>query len=371
MKVLVTGGSGFVGSILCPMLAEAGHEVTILDRMWFGAHTEGARHICYGDIRNPEHLRKHMQGRDAVIHLACLSNDESCDADRQVSEEINFTSFPPMVKLAKELGVQRFIYASTSAVYGPSPTPRKETDPLNPMFSYAKWKAACEPILLEQASNDFICTVLRPAALMGYAPRMRLDLAVNILTNWAVNKGRIEVWGGEQMRSTLHVWDMARAYLQLLDAPAEQINGEVFNVGGYNYSLSELGRIIASEFEADLEYKAARDDRSYQLDSSKWSSTFEWYPRSFVEFAALEMADAHRQGRIPEPFDNSIYYNAKHLASLDLSYTPPKAGEADLLALTTHPIASRIPGGSAPPPSDPVEREKWYDRWRQVGGLPR
>lgn len=345
MKVLVTGGAGYVGSVLCPMLAEAGHEVTILDRMWFGAHVSGARYICYGDIRNPEHLRRHMVGRDAVIHLACLSNDESCDADRKVSEAINFTCFEPMVKLAKELGVKRFIYASTSAVYGPSPTPRVETDPLNPMFSYAKWKAACEPILLEHASPDFVCTVVRPAALMGYAPRMRLDLAVNILTNWAVNKERLEVWGGEQMRSTLHVTDMARAYVNLLRMSPGPINGEIFNVGGENFSLAELGAIIEKQTGCSVETKDARDDRSYQLDSSKWRALF-GKPANTVKRAVEGMAVAHKFGHIPEPWTRSEYYNAKHLATKDLSYTAP-VGEADLLGLTVHPLSARIPGTAA------------------------
>ncbi len=306
MNVLVTGGAGYVGCVLVPKLLEAGHTVTVYDLMLFGNHlpkhpklTVIKGDICTGDVP--------FSGQDAVIHLACLSNDASVEANLERSKAVNLDSCAPLVKAAKDSGVKRFIYASTSAVYGPSDTPRKEDDPLFPMFPYAKWKAECEPIVLQESSPDFVCTVVRPAALSGYSPRMRLDLTVNLMTNHAYHKGKVTVFGGNQYRSNLHVEDMADAYLKLLMA-SDAVGGEVFNVGGMNATVQEIAERVAGAFPCPVEVKPERgphDRASYQLDSSKLGGLGGWP----IQYSVYELIASFDEGKIPNP-DDPIYYNA-------------------------------------------------------------
>ena len=209
--VLVTGGAGYVGAVLCPKLIEAGYRVRVLDTCWYGTDVldsiaeDPNFELMVGDIRVFETVRAAVEGCTDAIHLACISNDPSYDLDPTLGEGVNFTAFEPLVRAAKEAGVRRFIYASSSSVYGVKEEPKVTEDlALEPLSDYSKFKAECEPILLDYASADFTVTILRPATVCGYSPRQRLDVVVNILTNYAINRGVIRVFGGDQYRPNLH-----------------------------------------------------------------------------------------------------------------------------------------------------------------------
>ena len=233
-KVLVTGGAGYVGSILVPKLLESDYEVNVIDLMIYGETLK--KHpklkIFKGDIRDNDLVKKSLQKCNAVIHLACISNDPSFELDKSLGKSINLSAFSPLVENSKKAGIKRFIYASSSSVYGVKKEPNvNEEMSLEPLTDYSKFKADCEKILLKSKSDDFEVVVVRPATVCGYSPRQRLDLVVNILTNLAYHKKKISVFGGDQLRPNIHIEDMCRAYLKILEAPKKLINGEIFNVG--------------------------------------------------------------------------------------------------------------------------------------------
>ncbi len=237
-KVLLVGGAGYVGTVLTMRLLKAGYPVRVYDLFIYGEQVFDAvkghpnLELIKGDVRDAAAVRAAVAGCDALIHLACISNDPSVELDPELSKTINFESFGPLVKTAKAGGVRRFIFASSGSVYGVSDQPNVTEDhPLVPVSLYNKYKAMCEPVLLEQQAPDFTTVVIRPATINGYSPRQRLDLTVNILTNHAVNAGKITVFGGKQMRPNLHIEDMVDLYLQLLEEPDQRIAGEIFNAG--------------------------------------------------------------------------------------------------------------------------------------------
>ncbi len=359
MRILVTGGAGFVGSVLTPQLLQAGHHVTVYDLLLFGNHLPNHPNLAVvrGDICDLEGIRQAAQDQEAVIHLACLSNDASVEANIERSKAVNLDSCAPLVTAAKQAGVRRFIYASTSAVYGPSDSPRKEDDPLYPMFPYAKWKAECEPIVLQESSPDFVCTVVRPAALSGYSPRLRLDLTVNILTNHAYHKGKITVFNGSQYRSNLHVADMAAAYVRLLAAdPA--IGGEIFNVGTENATVGEIADRVAGIIPATIESKPSRgphDEASYRLDCFKWADRIYAGPGLDIAGSVMELQRAFASHLVSNP-DDPVYFNAPLRGGFTKQGTniigPTGIPEADLSQVTTHPITERV-GGWAAHANDP------------------
>ena len=218
-KVLVTGGGGYVGSSLIPKLLEANFEINVLDLMIYGETLpkNPKLKIFKGDLRNIELVRKSLKGCDAVIHLACISNDPSFELDKKLGKEINLDAFRPLVEEAKKAGIKRFIYASSSSVYGLKKEKNvNEEMSLEPLTDYSRFKADCEKILKEYKSENFITTIIRPATVCGFSPRQRLDLVVNILTNLAYNNRQITIFGGPQMRPNIHIEDMTDLYLTLL-----------------------------------------------------------------------------------------------------------------------------------------------------------
>src|SRR3989475_3244934 len=236
--VLVTGGAGYVGAVLVPKLLAAGHKVTVVDLYIFGDHVldavkghPGLRQVK-GDIRDRGLLERELAGVDAVIHLACISNDPSFELNPALGKAINYDAFLPLVQISKDQGVRRFVYASSSSVYGIKDEENvTEELSLTPLTDYSKYKALCEEVLLQAQAPGFTTLVLRPATVCGYSPRLRLDLTVNILTNHAVNNRRITVFGGQQMRPNIHIDDVTDLYVQSLQWPDAAIDGGVFNAG--------------------------------------------------------------------------------------------------------------------------------------------
>lgn len=326
-RVVVTGGSGYVGNALVPALLAKGYHITVYDTLWFGCNLEPHENllIYMGDIRDTAKLAAAFHGVDAVLHLACISNDPSFELDESLSRTINFECFEPMVIAAKAAGVKRFIYCSTSSVYGISDAPDVTEDhPLVPITLYNTYKGQCEPLLFRHQSPGFTCAVLRPSTICGYSRRQRLDLAVNILTNLAVNKGIITVYGGEQMRPNLHIQDMVDAYLLMLDAPAEKIAGETFNVGASNVSISRLAEIVrdvvAAEFPErpapTIETTASVDPRSYQVNSDKIKRVLGFTPKRTVEDAVRNLCDAFKLGLLPDSLTDDRFFNVKRMRSI-------------------------------------------------------
>jgi nucleoside-diphosphate-sugar epimerase len=326
-NVLVTGGSGYVGHVLTPRLLSLGYKVTVIDKLWYGARMPNNPNlrIVDGDIRDTALMAELLKGQDAVLHLACISNDASFELDEKLSETVNFDCFEPMVIAAKKAGVKRFVYCSSSSVYGVSNSPDvTEEHPLLPLTLYNKFKGMCEPLLWKYKSDDFVCTVIRPATLCGYSPRTRLDLSVNILTNHAVNKGKITVFGGDQMRPNLHIEDMVDAYVMMLEAPAEKIQGEVFNIAFQNHSIADIAKIVKKVVEqempelGDIEIitTPSNDNRSYHVNSDKVRRVLGFEPKRNLEDAVRDLARAFKNHLMPNSFDDDWYYNVRTMKKI-------------------------------------------------------
>lgn len=328
-KVFIPGGAGFVGCLLVPQLLNAGYEVTVFDIMYFG--TDGLPDhpnltLIKGDIRDPKAYANAVAGHDAVVSLGCISNDASFELDEELSTSTNLHAFEPMVAAAKEAGVKRFIYCSSSSVYGVSDQPNVTEDhPLVPLTLYNEYKGKCEPILFKYMSDEFECVTLRPATVCGYSPRTRLDVSVNILTNLAVNNGRITVFGGDQMRPNLHIQDMCDLYQLVLELPGEKIQGETFNAGYQNMTINEIAatvkRVVMEEFPDKPEIEIVRtpsdDNRSYHINSDKIKDRIGFMPKHSVEDAVRDLCKAFRDGRLPGSLEDDIYFNVRRLKRLN------------------------------------------------------
>jgi nucleoside-diphosphate-sugar epimerase len=328
-KVLVTGGAGYCGARLVPQLLERGYKVTVYDIMFFGnaflpRHHPNLR-IVDGDVRDTAKFAATVAGHDAVVHLACISNDASFELDEELSTTINLNAFEPMVVAAKKAGVKRFVYASSSSVYGVSDQPDVTEDhPLVPLTLYNKYKGMCEPLLKKHTDAGFTGVIFRPATVCGYSPRQRLDLSVNILTNHAVNAGKITVFGGSQLRPNLHIQDYCDAVQLFLTAPADKVQNETFNVGFQNMSLMEIAelvqRVVAAEVpnrgKVDIVTTPTDDIRSYHINSDKVARVLGYAPRHTIEDAVRELCKAFVANKLPNSMEDVRYYNVRLLKQL-------------------------------------------------------
>ena len=329
-RVAVIGGAGYKGCVLVPKLLNAGHAVTVFDLMLYGQDglpSHPNLQVVEGDIRNTAHYASTVTGADVVINLACISNDPSFELDSGLSKSINYDCFEPMVKATVDAGVKRYIYASTSSVYGISDAPEVTEDhPLVPVSEYNKYKGMTEPLLLKYQSPTFTTVIIRPATVCGYSPRLRLDLTVNILTNHAVNKGKITVFGGSQKRPNIHIDDITDLYIELLDMPAAKIAGDTFNAGYENFTVSELAeqvkRIVEQEFpeRAPISIVTTPSDdlRSYHVSSRKIANKLGWKPKRSIEDAVRDLCKAFRAGKIKNSFDDDQYFNVRTVKALAL-----------------------------------------------------
>ena len=326
--VLVTGGAGYVGAVLVPKLLDAGYKVKVLDLYIYGDHVLNSvkdnpnLKEIKGDIRNRKLLEKEIPGCDAVIHLACISNDPSYELDPELGKSINYDAFVDLVEVSKKAGMGRFIYASSSSVYGIKNEPEVTEDlSLEPLTDYSKYKALCEKVLLNAATKNFAVTIIRPSTVCGYSPRLRLDLTVNILTNHAINKGKITVFGGAQKRPNLHIEDMTELYLFLLKQPAEMVHKKIYNVGYENYKVGEIAQIVKKALGGSIPIVTtpSNDNRSYHVSSKKIKEELGFEAKHTIEEAILDLKAAFESGKIPESFDNEMYFNIKRMQSLNLS----------------------------------------------------
>jgi nucleoside-diphosphate-sugar epimerase len=329
MKIFITGGAGYVGSRLVPALLKANHAVVVYDLFLYGEDVfdsikdNPSLTLIKGDIRDLKKLEKSIVECDAVIHLACISNDPSFELNPKLGKSINLDCFEPFVKMSKKNKIKRFIYASSSSVYGVKKEKNVvENMSLEPLTDYSKFKAECEKILFKYLDDDFICTVIRPATVCGYAPRQRLDVIVNILTNLAYNAGKIKVVGGSQMRPNIHVDDMVRAYLTILNAPKEKVQKEIFNAGYQNYSVSDLANIVknivSKKRKVELEVVPTNDNRSYHVSSEKIKDRLGFEAKYTIEDAVESLIDAFENKKLKDPLNNQLYYNIKTMKIVNL-----------------------------------------------------
>lgn len=325
--VLITGGAGYVGSALTPRLLDEGYSVKVVDTFWYGedvfgewgAHP-GLRRVKM-DIRDSAGLSAEMKGVDAVIHLACISNDPSYDLDPQLGKSINYDAFRGLTEAAAANGVKRFIYASSSSVYGVKDEPDvRETTPPEPLTDYSKFKLACENDLLgSNGLNGMEKVIIRPATVCGYAPRLRLDLTVNILTIHALVNRKIRIFGGKQLRPNIHIKDMVRAYQMLLKAPAQTVDSEAFNCGYQNMAVGDIGEIVRSRLGGDgieIVYEQTSDNRSYHINSDKIRDRLGFAPMHTIEDAVGDISEAFEKGLIQDPMSDPRYINIKFMKDL-------------------------------------------------------
>jgi len=326
--VIVIGGGGYVGAVLVPKLLKRGYRVKVYDLFIYGKEVFDAvkdnpnLSLIEGDVRDIPWLEEGLKGIEAIIHLACISNDPSFELDPELGKSINYDCFEPLVKMAKEKGIRRFIYASSSSVYGVKEAENvtEEID-LQPLTDYSRFKVICEEVLFKYADDDFVCLVLRPATVCGYSPRQRMDLIVNILTNHAVNRGQIIVNGGNQKRPNIHIEDVTDLYVKSLEYEDELINKKIFNAGYENFTVSELARQVKEIVgaEVDIIVEPTNDPRSYHISSKKIRAELGFTPRHTIEDAVRDLKKAIENGWLKDPMNNPLYFNIKRMKEIELS----------------------------------------------------
>ena len=324
-KIFITGGAGYVGAVLVPNLLENGYVVTVLDLMIYGENVLPSHpnlNAVKGDIRDQAVLQKLLPGHDAVIHLACISNDPSFELNPDLGKSINLDAFQPLVEISKSCSVKRFIYASSSSVYGIKDEPNvHEEMVLEPLTDYSQFKADCEKILAEYQSDDFTTVTIRPATVCGYSPRQRLDVVVNILTNLAYHKREISVFGGDQLRPNIHIADMVEAYTVLLNADKEKIAGKIFNAGYENQPVSKIAETVKNVVGEDVKLitTPSDDNRSYHISSQKIKDEIGFETTHTIQDAVEDLCAAFDKGLLPNSLEDEMYFNIKRMQNVELT----------------------------------------------------
>jgi len=301
----VTGGCGYVGTVLTGCLLKQGHKVIVVDIMWFGNRLPAHENLTVikADIRDTNQIP--MEGVDAVIHLASIANDPCGELNPKLSWEVNVLATMGLVEKAISCGVGQFIYASSGSVYGVKDEPQVTEDlSLVPISDYNKTKMVSERVLLSY-SDSITIQCIRPATICGYSPRTRLDLSVNMLTMQALTKSRITVFGGEQTRPNIHIQDMISVYLHFLEL-GDKAPG-IFNAGFENISIMNIAKRVTKVVPADIVVTESNDLRSYRLNSDKLLSTG-FSSKHCIADAIREVKKAYESGVLE---DNEMYYNLK------------------------------------------------------------
>ncbi|MDA9633215.1 SDR family oxidoreductase [bacterium] len=324
-KIIVIGGGGYVGTVLVIKLLNLGYMVSVYDLFLYGNFLPPHENleIITGDVRDINKLKINLSDVDTVIHLACISNDPSFELNPLLAKSINYDCFKPLVDISVDSGVKRFIYASSSSVYGVKKEKNVTEDiSLEPLTDYSKYKAKCEEILLNNNQSGFSPIILRPSTVNGYSPRQRLDVVVNIMTNLAYHNKKITVFGGNQLRPNIFIKDMIRAYLAVLEAPLELVSGESFNVGDENLTVSEIAETVKTEIsnEIIIEKTSSDDNRSYHISSRKIKNKLDFSLNYNINDGIRSLIDAFDKNKLVDTLTNDMYYNLKILNKKNLDY---------------------------------------------------
>lgn len=319
MKVLIIGGGGYVGSALCRNLLRNGWDVSAFDTFWYGKQVlpHSVRKI-EGDMRDLPKLRKALMGVDAVIHLACISNDPSFDLNPDLGRSINLECFPAVCESIRDAKVKRFVYASSSSVYGIQYGNVTETTACNPLTDYSKFKLACEKHLNQMDMDRTVWTILRPATVCGASPRLRLDLVVNALTISALETQQINVYGGKQLRPNVNINDMCNAYSEVLEGNPSTVHRKIYNVGGVNLSVSAIANTVCEVLDVPIEIKEvpSNDLRSYHINSNLIQNELGWTQLHGIKRAIRELEYVYPY--LTDPLNNPRYHNIKRMKELNL-----------------------------------------------------
>lgn len=326
MKVLIIGGGGYVGARLQKYLTQFGFKLRIFDTFWYPAgknlNIDRSRiEYITGDVRNLDLVKISLKDVDACIHLACISNDPTFELDPSFAKSINYSVFPDFIELLNKSDVKRFIYASSSSVYGVKTEPIVSEDlECEPLTDYSKFKLACEEYVKSHVSKKIVSTILRPSTVCGYSPRQRFDLVVNLLTITALTKGEIVVDGGEQFRPNLHIEDMIRCYRKILTSDIKKVQGEVFNVAGENLKVIEIAQIVREVVgqECQIKIKEIVDPRSYRISGAKIAKKIDFRPIKSVRDAVVELKQIFEKGVFSYP-ESDEYYNIRQMKKFRLS----------------------------------------------------
>jgi len=311
MKILVTGGCGYKGHVLIPKLLNQGHNVVCFDTQWFGNFLIPHKNLIIkkGDIRNIEKVS--LDGIDCIIHLASIANDPCGDLNPKLTWEVSALATMQLADKAKRCGVKRFIYASSGSVYGVKDEEQVTEDlKLEPISEYNKTKMVAERVLLSY-KDDMVVQIVRPATVCGYSERMRLDVSVNLLTMHALSKGKITVFGGNQIRPNIHIDDLTDLYIHLIDNP--EITG-VYNAGFENISILNIAELVTKYLPVEIEITDSNDPRSYRINSDKILATG-FKPKKNVENAIVEIISKYNLGSLK---DEERFYNLKWMESKKL-----------------------------------------------------
>ena len=304
MKILVTGGCGYKGHVLIPKLLARGYEVIAFDLQWFGNYLLPHKNLSVikGDVRDIESIP--LNEVDCIIHLSSIANDPCSELDPQLTWEVSALATMQLADKARRRGIKRFIYASSGSVYGVKEELQVTEDlELKPISEYNKTKMVGERVLLSY-QDDMVVQIVRPATVCGYSPRMRLDVSVNLLTMQALSKGKITIFGGDQVRPNIHIDDITDLYLHLIDHP--EYTG-IYNAGFENISIKDIGYLITKHVPAEILISASNDPRSYRINSDKLLATG-FKPKKTVDDAIKEIIQKYNNNELK---DEDHFYNLK------------------------------------------------------------
>lgn len=304
MKILVTGACGYKGHVLIPKLLARDYEVTAFDLQWFGNYLMPHKNLVVikGDVREIDTIP--LDGVDCIIHLSSIANDPCGDLNPQLTWEVSALATMQLADKAKRMGIKRFIYASSGSVYGVKEELQvTEELELKPISEYNKTKMVGERVLLSY-QDDMVVQIVRPATVCGYSPRMRLDVSVNLLTMQALSKGKITVFGGDQVRPNIHIDDITDLYLHLIDHP--EITG-IYNAGFENISIMDIAKLVTQYVPVEITVTPSNDPRSYRINSDKLLATG-FRPKKTVDDAIREIIEKYHAGELK---DEDRFYNLR------------------------------------------------------------